>query len=217
MQPLLEAAASSSAQYQDVANLAQIILAGAAVLALLGAAVQIRVTRTIAKRQLAYEYLRRFSGQEMLELTNKLREFWKETRPAATDPRRRWARCWAPRGGRGHGLVAPGASRWGAFEGLEPRERAQILVVPNLIEEIGALYNRRRLDRDVVALALGVMVELLWVECQALVKGGQADRGEWVYSEWAEMQADTRERRERAHNKIRRRRTWKNLMSGRGR
>lgn len=175
----------ASVRLKDAADVAQIVLAGAAVLALIGAAIQIRVQRSIAKRQLAYEYLGRFSSRDVLELSSEFRVFWK-------------------------------AKTYTDFDVLGPEERSQMLVVPNLIEELGSLYNRRRLDRDVVALALGVLVELLWEEGQALIRGGKADRGEWVYCEWAEMQADTRLRRDRAHDKIRRRRAWKTLLFGNG-
>jgi hypothetical protein len=105
---------------------------------------------------------------------------------------------------------------WAAFEALTAHKRADLLVLPNLIEEVASLYNRKRIDRDVVALALGVAIEVLWEQSQVFVKGGRADRGEWTYNEWQEMQTDTRIRRERAHRKIRRRRTWKNLTRGQG-
>jgi hypothetical protein len=177
--------ATSSSHYQDLANLAQVVLAGAAVLALIGALVQIRVTRAIAKRQLAYEYLHRFNSLEILKLREELREFWKQ-------------------------------AEWDTFKALTHQERGRLLIVPNLIEELGGIYNRRRLDRDVAALALGVMVEVVWNECQGLIKGCRADRGEWIYREWDDMRTDTRARRERAHNKIRRRRARKTLLSGKG-
>lgn len=176
---------SASASYQGLANFSQAILAGVAVLALLGAAIQIRVTRGIAKRQLAYEYLKRFNSLQTLDLREELRIFWKD-------------------------------GTWKKFKELGPSERGRLLVIPNLIEELGALYNRRRLDRDVTALGLGLYIEVVWSECQGLILGCRGEKGEWIYSEWDEMRADTQARRERAHRKILKRRAWKNLFSGGG-
>jgi hypothetical protein len=89
-------------------------------------------------------------------------------------------------------------------------------VFPNLIEEVSGLYNRKRIDREVVALSLGVLIEQTWTESQEFVKGCHAHRSKWAYCEWQEMQLDTVQRRRNAHAKIQRRRARKNLMFGTG-
>jgi hypothetical protein len=87
------------------------------------------------------------------------------------------------------------------FQRLSGDERAQLLVVPNLIEEAAAAYVRGLIDRDIAAQMLGVLVEYMWEISQPLVNGAQADRDEWTYGEWKAMQEDTKARRERSRRR----------------
>lgn len=114
------------------------------------------------------------------------------------------------------------------FSKLTPARRAEMLIVPNLIEEMGAAYVRRLIDRDIAAQMVGPLAEDLWkLTADRLVKGAQAERRKerksaqpgsekWIYSEWKAMQEDTRSRREasrgktrRLHSRLERKRWWR--------
>ncbi len=65
-------------------------------------------------------------------------------------------------------------------------------MLPNIIEEVAFLYNRRLLDRGVASEILGVDVESLWIVGQPLIKGERGFRERpSIYCEWEEMQEDT--------------------------
>ena len=106
------------------------------------------------------------------------------------------------------------ANDWAAFQGLSRSGRSELLVVPNLIEEVAHAYNRKQLDRGMAALVLGGLIERLWDDWQELVNRGRQWRGESVYYEWSRMQADTRTRRDREERKLQRRESWHNRAYG---
>jgi hypothetical protein len=84
------------------------------------------------------------------------------------------------------------------------------LLLPNLLEEVAYLYNRKLLDRDVAAELLGIYVERLWEASQPLI--AEARRRENIptaYREWEYMQQDTPGRNRRAIRRDERRRTWR--------
>ena len=184
MQPLFEFAALGPS-LQGWADIAQLVLAGAAVLALVGAYVQIRVMRGVHKRQLSYEYVRMVRSNDVLKLTKNYRTFWK-------------------------------TKKWADYSALTGPEQADLLVFPNLIEELAGQYNRKRIDREVIALSIGPLIEEGWAGTQEFIKGAQVTRSRWAYCEWQEMQLDTVARRRRAHTRIQRRRSRKNLFFGTG-
>ena len=82
------------------------------------------------------------------------------------------------------------------LEKLTELEQAEQMRLPNLVEEIGYLYNRRVLDRKVAAELLGVYVEALWIASERLVKEIRlSEKRPRVFIDWEEMQADTWKRR----------------------
>jgi hypothetical protein len=157
-------------------DIAQLAIAVTGVLAIFGAAVQIKVARSNARRARAYEYADRFNRPEMISLTARYTDYWKSH--SFTD-----------------------------FEALSRQSKSKLLVLPNVIEEAAAAYERKLIDRDVAAQMLGVLVEVMWKCSHALVAGARADRhDDWIYAEWEAMQKDTFKRRMRARKKTRRRR-----------
>jgi hypothetical protein len=79
---------------------------------------------------------------------------------------------------------------------LPEREQVEQMRLPNLVEEIAHLYNRKVLDRDVAAELLGVYVEALWIASERLVKELRiSEQRPRVFIDWEKMQADTWKRR----------------------
>jgi hypothetical protein len=170
----LESILPLAASFQIIANVAQIVIAVALWLALLG----VYVSRLIARRQLTYSYFDRFESKEVRRRIADSTDFWK-------------------------------THDWAAFQQLDTWRRSEMVAVANLIEEVASQYNRKLLDRNIAALVLGGLIEALWEDWQVIVNGGQESRGEWVFREWERMQADTRKRRDRAHQKMRRQASWR--------
>jgi hypothetical protein len=163
-------------------NIAQMVIGGAAVLALFFASIQIHVTRLIARRSRAYEYADRFN--ERLDEFIAYQDYWSK-----------------------HSFA-----QWLA-QSRDARQRA--LVVPNFIEELATAYNRKLVDREVVAMYLGGAVEVLWHQSDKLVVGMRKAVGnDWLYAEWADMVPDTKRRRERIEHKFGRRRARRQLVRG---
>jgi hypothetical protein len=74
--------------------------------------------------------------------------------------------------------------------------QAELMHLPNIIEEIAYLYNHGALDRNVAAELLGVYVERLWQTSESLVKEMRVDEQRpRVFIEWERMQADSWKRR----------------------
>jgi hypothetical protein len=87
-------------------------------------------------------------------------------------------------------------------------------MLPNIIEEVAFLYNRKLLDRDVAAELLGIYVERLWAVGQPLIEGLRRERRPEAYSEWEEMQEGTPRRQLKGIRKAERRRARRKLLRG---
>lgn len=147
-------------------DIAQVFIALAAVAALLGAVAQIRVTHALARRALSYQYADRFNEPKMAERIAEYQKYWME---------HEYSEWWTA------------AHRHDAYaQGL--------LIVPNLVEEFAAAYNRELLDRDIAAMFLGTTVAVLWKQSGKLVEGARRDRDNWVYAEWEAMLPDSKSR-----------------------
>jgi hypothetical protein len=84
------------------------------------------------------------------------------------------------------------------FMSLDLAEQLERLLLPNLVEEVALLYNRKLLDREVASELLGVYVERLWEVSRPLVDSVRlAEKRPTIYSEWEQMQRDTPTRRAR--------------------
>lgn len=106
-------------------------------------------------------------------------------------------------------------SSYEEFKALDRADRSESLMLPNLIEEVAFLYNRKLLDRDVAAEILGIYVERLWSVSIPLVTELRREKNNpSVYAEWEEMQRDTPTRQLKAVRKAERRRAWRRLRRG---
>jgi hypothetical protein len=167
------------------ADIAQIVIASAAVGAFAFAAWEVRISRTNARRSRVYDYSDRFNQLEILRACADFTEFWKKD------------------------------GAWSEYQRLETIQKQERRMLPNLIEEVAFIYNRRLLDRDVAAELLGIYVERLWAVAQPLALGLRQERNRPdVYSEWEEMQRDTQERQLRGVRRAERRRAWRKLLKG---
>jgi hypothetical protein len=98
------------------------------------------------------------------------------------------------------------------FSALSRQTRSKLLVIPNLIEEVAAAYNRNLIDRNVAAQMLGLLAEAMWERSRPLVEGTRKERDKWIYAEWEEMQKDTLQRRMAARRKTERRIARRRLL-----
>jgi hypothetical protein len=93
-------------------------------------------------------------------------------------------------------------------------ERNELLILPNLMEEIAALYNRKLLDRNVAAETLGIYVDELWTASTHFIAGLRADHGDKAFCEWQEMVENSPQRKLTVDRKLTRRRAWRKLFKG---
>jgi hypothetical protein len=166
-------------------DVAQLVIAGAAILALVGATVQILLTRSLARRSLSYSYADRFNEPSMAIRIAKYQRYW-DTHTY---------------------------DQWYASAAVHDVTAQAILIVPNLIEEVATAYNRKLLDRNVAAMYLGSGIAVLWHSSAPLVTEARAATGdEWLYYEWQTMMADTQERLMREQHRIERKLKFKARM-----
>lgn len=147
------------------ADIAQYVLAITAVVAIFGAAAQLRITHHQARRERVFAYADALNQLDLLRATVEHQDKW---------------------------------SKWTVddLKKLTGLEQAEQMRLPNLVEEIAYLYNRRVLDRGVAAELLGVYVEGLWIASERLVAELRiSEKRPRVFVDWEAMQADTWKRR----------------------
>lgn len=166
-------------------NISQLVLAITGILALVGAFIQLKSTRSQSRQARVYTYSDRFNQLEIIRLCARYTDFWE-------------------------------TNSYAEFRALPRPARAEWLVLPNFLEEVGALYNRKLLDRDVAADVLGMYVEDLWTVSLPLVTGERINRNDpAIFSEWEEMQRDTPSRQVATNRRNQRRRARRKLLRGR--
>jgi hypothetical protein len=175
---------SASLSLAGWGDIAQTVIAVSGVLALIGAAWQVSISRANAKRARVYEYADRFNEPEIIRASAHFTEYWR-------------------------------SHSYEEYKELELAQQMEWRMLPNIIEEVAFLYNRRLLDRGVAAEILGLYIEHLWVVCQPLKEGLRRDRNRpSVYCEWEEMQKDTPQRQLKGVRKAERRRARRKLVRG---
>jgi hypothetical protein len=158
-------------------NIALVVAAGAAIVGLAYAAIEVRISRASSRLTRLYAYADRFNRPETLAASASYRDYWE--RHSVDD-----------------------------YLALPRTERLELMMMPNLVEEVAFLYNRRLLDRNVAAELLGIYVETLWDASQAAVIKLRIYRNNpALFSEWEEMRADTPRRTLRGIRAAERRRT----------
>lgn len=167
------------------ADIAQFVIALAAALALLVAAVELSRSRANSRRVRAYQYSDRFNQLDMRRMAAEYRKYFEDEKHTYDD-----------------------------FMALDRVRRNELLMLPNLIEEVAALYHRKLIDRDVSAEVLGVYVEELWTGSREFVMAARIKRRRDVFEEWERMVEDTPVRKANVDRRMARRRAWRKLISG---
>jgi hypothetical protein len=166
-------------------DIAQFVIAITAGLALVVAGVELWRSRTNARRVRAYQYSDRLNQLEMRRMAGEYRKFFEDEKHTFED-----------------------------FMALDRVRRNELLMLPNLIEEIAALYHRKLIDRNVAAEVVGVYVEQLWTASKAFIIELRSAYGSSAFDEWERMAQDTAGRKLKVDRKITRRRAIRMLVRG---
>jgi hypothetical protein len=143
------------------ADIAQIALAGLALLALAGAVWQTSSVRKSAREAITYNYFVRFRALETGHALATLLEI-----NSGSDEERRKR-----------------------FRDMSVAERLEVLVVPNLCEELGGVYKHGMVERGAVKTAFGHTVKVLWDECRWLIESVRREDSGY-YRDWQNMLID---------------------------
>jgi hypothetical protein len=167
------------------ADIAQIVIAVSAALAVFVAVIELWRSRANARRVRAYEYSDRFNQPDMRRRAGEYREYFGDAKSTYDD-----------------------------YMLLKRTERNELMLLPNLIEEVAALYVRKLIDRYVAAETLGPYIEELWEVTKAFAMRVRADQVPECFIDWESMVEDTPGRRAKANAKMARRRAWRKLVRG---
>jgi hypothetical protein len=95
----------------------------------------------------------------------------------------------------------------------DPVRRIELNMLPNLMEEVASLYNRKLVDRTIVAQLLGTYAIKLWEVSGPSIADRRAYNDDLhLYAEWEEMQKDAPTRQAKADRRADRRRARKRLL-----
>jgi hypothetical protein len=107
------------------AQVAQIVLAASAVVAVMVATGQVLSARSATKQTLTYNYMERFNSPELLPFHQKTADLFRSRTPADE------------------------GERYADFLKWDQKDKLAVLVVPNFFEEVAGMYNHGLLDRNV--------------------------------------------------------------------
>lgn len=144
-------------------------LAGiAAGIAVLYAGYQVRLTRTVAKQTLGYQYFERFSRYSLQDPYATAKEF-SLSRPAdKAEEQRRWEEF----------------KRWGDED---PKKVRDILFIFNFFEELGGAYKHGTVDRRFINEYLGRFALSFWKGLDWFIRRIRKDRTETLFEDWDAM------------------------------
>lgn len=144
-----------------VADTAQLALAVIALCALLGAIWQTSIARRSAREALTYNYFPRFAQAEIRRSLAILL-----TLPEDSDEQRR-----------------------ARFNALTAEEQLEMLLAPNLCEELGGVYKHGMIAREVAKTSFGHTALLLWERAQWLVTPAR-EQDPGYFRDWQDMLID---------------------------
>ena len=144
-----------------VADAAQVSLAILALCALVGAIWQTSVTRRSAREALTYNYFPRFAEAEIRRSLAILL-----TLPEESDEKLR-----------------------ARFNALAPEEQLEMLLAPNLCEELGGVYKHGMIAKEVAKTSFGHTALLLWERAQWLVAPAR-EQDPGYFRDWQGMLID---------------------------
>ncbi len=121
----------------DWAAIAQIVLAVTALLALVGAAIQIKVARSASREALTYNYTQRFATPELLPFHERTDKLFRLDGVSAKKSYKRF-------------------QRW------DYEDKLAALLVPNLFEELAGMYNQGLLHKGITKDFFGATALDVW-------------------------------------------------------
>lgn len=133
----------------DSANWAEIATAVIALLALIGAFIQLWSARVATRRRTAFGYFERWSDPGAVKYIAEMASLLVTNKDGLSDQKR--------------------FSEW--FAGDHEAKLTSLLFV-NFWEELGGLYNRKLVDREVIRQYLGAPIVAYWDDAQWFVKCG---------------------------------------------
>ncbi len=145
----------------------QIVTAGIAFVALIGAFLQLQSTRHATRRRNAFAYFERWSSPASLPFIVKMNALFAEGQSKHEDD-----------------------ERWRLWNGMPYEDRIASLLFVNFWEELGGLYNRKLVDQEIIREYFGPAIVEYWKTAQWFVKRSRAEDGEAVFSQWQAMRDD---------------------------
>jgi len=143
----MEGCTTGALTLADWSAIAQIVLAATALSALVVGVAQIVVTRSSSRQELTYNYTHRFSSPELLPYHEKTGELFKPAHIGADE-------------------------RYQDFLSMGRADQLAALVVPNLFEEMGGMYNQGLLDKRITKEFFGDAAKEVW------------NSGSWLIERW---------------------------------
>jgi hypothetical protein len=137
-------------------------------IALLYAGYQVRVTRSLAKQNLAYAYFERFSRYSLEEPYAVAKAF------AFPHPRDQ----------------AEATARWDEFQAWEqddPKKFRDLIFIFNFFEELGSLYNDGAVDRRIVNDYLGKFALQFWDSLDWFIVRFRGAHSSTQFEDWEAM------------------------------
>jgi hypothetical protein len=156
------------------------VTAGIAFFALLGAIAQLLLARRSTHRRNAFSYFERYSDPSALPYIAEMIGLFSESVLGEDDD-----------------------TRWRAWKDRTLPERLHTLVFVNFWEELGGLYNRRLVDRNVIRMYFGATLVALWVEGTWFIQRAQKDDPR-AFEEWGKMVKNTKKWLDRRDHQKRR-------------
>jgi hypothetical protein len=145
-------------------------LAGvAAGIAVLYAGYQVRLTRSIAKQTLSYQYFERFSKYSLEDSYVRAKTFVFPPPGDKAEEQRRW-------------------DRFKHWEKSDPSKASDLIFILNFFEELGGVYKRGVVDRQVIREYLGKFAFAFWKQLDWFVPRIREDRSApTLYEDWEAM------------------------------
>jgi hypothetical protein len=142
---------------------AEIATACIALIALVGAFIQLSSTRRATRRTTAFAYFERYSDPAALPYVTEMLRLLAKSTPSQDD-----------------------SARWQAWKKKRAKAKLRSLVFVNFWEELGGLYNRRLVDRSVIRQYFGPLIVALWEEGDWFVTRCRSE-DDHAFRDWEKM------------------------------
>lgn len=148
----------------DLASIAQIVLAGIAALALIGAFAQVLLTRSDTRQTLTYNYTDRFADPALIPFRQKTSDLFVLDETSEDE-------------------------KWEIYRQWSVEDKVEALVLPNLVEELAGMYNNGLLNKKIVEDFFGFTANELWNDGWWFIRRSRETYAAY-YSQWEKMLRD---------------------------